>query len=415
MPGPPPRCEAVLAAWCDANCPLPTRPLFARLDSNAQGGPPLWRCYASEALTPDRQRYSSGPSYCTRHEALKMQLQACMRRGASPPPRQQRSKQQPEQLQPEQPLQAVVVEPSGTIVQPEQPPAVPDVTVELVVAHCHEPMPWLEDVQRGLADGYEGRPDRRPLSLSLHVYEKCRNSSMPWVRTGWAREKRTLLENKGEECFAFLTHVVERYEKLSDYVVFFQGDGVREGREFHATFRAWGAAVVREGATDVWRSVNDHQYISFASSLASCDAHDAGPLPNCHHGQGRQWVCAEQLFSRHFSEPPPTAFAVYTNAQFGVSRDRVHARPLSFYRGLLGEFEVDTDKECHRIFGPKQRPFRGTCALLEYMWPVVMGEEPVLRVGKTMSGREAWGCIKVSSNVEWAEPLSLSASSRPPD
>ena len=76
----------------------------------------------------------------------------------------------------------------------------------------------------------------------------------------------------------------------------------------------------------------------------------------------------------------------------------MRARPLSFYRGLLTEFEIDPAKECHRVAGPKGRPFRGTCALLEYMWPTIMGEDPVLKAGKTMSGNEAWGCIRVTNN-----------------
>ena len=73
-------CEAKLNAWCEANCPhAPVHsPLFARFDTNAQQGPPQWRCYAESTLAPDLVRYQQGDTYCTRQVQLVEQLRACI-------------------------------------------------------------------------------------------------------------------------------------------------------------------------------------------------------------------------------------------------------------------------------------------------------------------------------------------------
>ena len=94
-------------------------------------------------------------------------------------------------------------------------------TIDIVVAHCREPLSWLSTIQAGLFEGYasaqkaatDPSPDfPPPLALNLHVYEKCGgvmrdgtsdDDGIP--RTGWAHQRQVYLENKGEECFAFLT------------------------------------------------------------------------------------------------------------------------------------------------------------------------------------------------------------------
>ena len=56
----------------------------------------------------------------------------------------------------------------------------------------------------------------------------------------------------------------------------------------------------------------------------------------------------------------------------------------SFYQQLLSEFEGPAEAECFKIAGKKGRPFRGTCSLLEYLWPSVFGEEALLNPKHTM-------------------------------
>ena len=101
--------------------------------------------------------------------------------------------------------------------------------------------------------------------------------------------------------------------------------------------------------------------------------------------------CITQLSQRYslsHGTTPPRAYAVYLNSQFGVTRDRVVARPLAFYESLLAEFErIDgPETSCFTVSGPKAQPHRGTCALFEYLWPTIMGETPILDPRRTMSG-----------------------------
>ena len=109
--------------------------------------------------------------------------------------------------------------------------------------------------------------------LALHVYEKCGSKlETHWPRGGWARERRSWIQNKGEECYAYLSYITTWWKHLPEYVVFFQGDGVLNGERFRSKLQMWGAEVVATGMVDAWRSVNDHQYISVAPTQAACDA-----------------------------------------------------------------------------------------------------------------------------------------------
>ena len=78
---------------------------------------------------------------------------------------------------------------------------------------------------------------------------------------------------------------------------------------------------------NVWRSVNDHQYIGIARNASECAR---SGVRNCFANtrSEAQFECAVQMFERHVGAPAPRAWAVYANAQFGVTRDRITERPL---------------------------------------------------------------------------------------
>lgn len=79
--GPARGCDAVMNAWCDANCVHAHEhgPLLARIDVSSAGGPAAWRCYAPGTLSADSLRYQSGDRYCTRHPQLIEVLDGCQR------------------------------------------------------------------------------------------------------------------------------------------------------------------------------------------------------------------------------------------------------------------------------------------------------------------------------------------------
>jgi hypothetical protein len=382
-----------------------------------------WRCYAVETLSADLQHYEGGRTYCTRHDLLRLLLESCI---------SQQPAQQPA-------LQAVAVDALGKEAVPLHPDALDHAepcsrgashqcterkgissssgtgtTVEVVLAHCKEDSGWLAEVQQGLRAAV---PD---VWLALHVYEKCGGTGADlWPRSGWARERRSWLANKGEECFAYLSYVVTWWEELPEYLLFFQGDAVMNGRDFRQKLYRFGQRLVacvdtlRLGPRTTtsssshtlllthvrapprrdrprasgWRSANDHQYIATASSTEACEA---SALPNCHHSP-QQHRCMAELWHRH--HPPsgadtPLVWGIYTNAQFGVSADRLRRRGLRYWRGLLAEFDGEEREQCYRVHDPRRnRPLRGTCALFEYMWPSFLGEPHVLGRWATMSGQ----------------------------
>ena len=302
--------------------------------------------------------------------------------------------------------------------------------IALVVAHCREPMPWLRDVQRGLRAG--ARTTRADtggaLHLELYVYEKCGDvSEDAWPRLGWQHERRVYLENKGEECLAYLTYLVDLYDALPDAVLFFQSDGVLHGSGIESKVRIftdalysrssqhprsparpphppaslqgpdahadapWSSSNHRATASgwwsDTWRSVNDHQYVAITSSEDEC----ARMLTrNCVLGPPQLFECITHLNQRHglsHGSAPPRAYAIYTNAQFGVTRDRVWRRPVAVYKALLAEFSGPEEQACYKLRDAnKPSPHRGTCGVLEFLWHTVFGEPPILDPRRTMSG-----------------------------
>lgn len=269
----------------------------------------------------------------------------------------------------------------------------PPPTVELVLAHCHENVTFLAAVQRGLRAAV---PDA---AIALHVYEKCDDRSETlWPRTGWAYERRTYLPNRGEECLAYLTHVVSTWHAAApDFYVFLQGDGVMSGRGFGPKFRAFGEGVVRARRRDVFRSINDHQYRGVGATRAACAA--AGLTAGLCQPNSRMARCMRELVMRNPTNRSSAAaaaaalapaeldvWATFNNAQFGVSSDRLRERPLSYWRGLLAELEGPESTQClpSRNLRGGDRPLRGTCALFEVLWPSLMGEARVLPRSRTM-------------------------------
>ena len=185
-------CDLTLDAWCSANCPhAASHALVARLDTAHRSSTHAWRCYSPSTLDAAAMKYVHGQTYCTRDSALRSVLQQCL----------STKQRQAAALQHDQPVMTVSLSPQGTAQEAAphsggMPPSSPHehggqrpkptanpraifaaeagaARVGLVVAHCHEQMHWLSDVEQGLRDG----AGQVPLSLELYVYEKCGNTS----------------------------------------------------------------------------------------------------------------------------------------------------------------------------------------------------------------------------------------------
>ena len=390
-------CEDILSNWCRdvRNCPhAASHELFARFDTDARGGPKAWRCYAKETLDDGLRHFLSGSVYCTRDAALRHMAATHCHEDHS--------------------TKTASIDPFGWSVHVPASRDLPNsfgaqagsmLRVDFVVAHCREPLTWLANAQYMLREGYEGAfrasgTSSVPLDISLHVFEKCgEGGGTAWLHSGWANETRWFLENKGEECLAYLTYIVEEYHRLPHYVVFLQGDGLVQ--RMGTKLANFGRDVVAPQLADVWRSCNDHQYIAIGESEAACTRARMPPgrAANCQvHPLRAMRACMAQMYERHWRMPLPEVVSMYTNAQAGVSRDRIQRRPLDFYRGLLSEFQGPAAKECFKVPGKvamgaadaeqptlTSRAFRGTCALFEYLWPSIFGEAAIVDPSHVMS------------------------------
>ena len=399
-------CESRLATWCSQHCPhAKDAPLYARFGTDAYGGPNAWRCYARGTLSPDLSSYQEGATYCTRHAQILAQLEGCRdaRGAASVTHATQVGGGEAANGQ----MSSVAVGSNGRVTLAEGSSKDATVSVDFVVVHCRERLSWLADARQALVAGFtHAKHEQSTLAVSLHVLEKCNEAASDMPSDGWAERTHAFLENKGEECYAYLTFLVERYDLIADYVVFLQGDGGI--RQLASKFATFGETVVAAHTSDVWRSANDHQYIAIGASPEACTnaRMPRGLEGNCQSRMPKMYQCMQKLYLRHWGMPLPSVVCMYTNAQAGVSRDRIHGRPRSFYAGLLSEFEAAPENECYVVPGKRaigaheteqaalmRRPFRGTCALMEYLWPITFGEKALLDRTHTMSNRFALGML----------------------
>lgn len=76
-----------------------------------------------------------------------------------------------------------------------------------------------------------------------------------------------------------------------------QGDGVLDGRDFLQKATGFAETLAACGWRDVWRSVNDHQYIALTSSVSECS--QMLVAPNCMTGAPRQFECLQALNQKH--------------------------------------------------------------------------------------------------------------------
>ena len=374
----------MLNRWCDIHCPHAAEhgPLLARYDHQyVPGQPKAWRCYAQATLDETRQRYTNGKLYCTRAHHLEVELEACVAHRAGQSTRATVSAVGATQhARPQSPQRRA----DGSDMSP--------LRIGIVVIRCNEMLPWLRDVQRGLRIGAA----RRPVSLELHVYEACGSRDEDaWHRLSWNRERRTHLSGtrvQSSYCIAFLHYLRDLYAALPEAVLFFRGDGARGSFDFYRQSQIFAERLVHNrGAVGIFGSIAEQSYVSMAASMSDCNELR---LVHC-TGAAMEFSCLQRLSRRHnlIAAEAPRAFANYAGGQFGVTRDRILGRPLTFYTELLEDLESADKDACLSNSPASSRDWPpspvGGCVLLEHMWPMIMGEDHVLDPRKTLTGESA--------------------------
>jgi hypothetical protein len=184
--------------------------------------------------------------------------------------------------------------------------------IEVVVARYQEDVSWTAG-----------------LGLAVTVYDK---SGAPG---GLA------LPNIGRESHTYLSHIVARYDSLAGHTAFVQA----------APFEHMPPGATPESFADRVRQnarLGLH-FSGFAAFKLKCDRlgrpHDlADPARHGHRPGFGQDIPVGEVYARLFSGPVPEQFLVPAPAgMFFVSRQRILARPLAFYRRALDIVAADPD------------------------------------------------------------------------
>jgi hypothetical protein len=208
-----------------------------------------------------------------------------------------------------------------------------DSPIELVVARHQEDLRWLRRV---------------PLKTRITVYNKGMDLDPILVETLFEDRRISFqsLPNIGLEAHTYLHHLVSRYDSLAPVTVFCQGHPFDHAPDLHDRLSA-----LEEGIENpdpfLWYGFLDDTDDLFGRRLF---------VPWSKNPERRE-LQTGRLYEELFGEPSPEFFQFRCGAQFSVTREGVHKRPLTFYRRAL-ELAMDFPLAVHsferiwdRIFG----------------------------------------------------------------
>lgn len=187
----------------------------------------------------------------------------------------------------------------------------------------------------------------------------------------------TVPRNQGREAMAYLTFILNHYDRLPRYTVFLHG----HARSWHqAEPIAW---KVRALNLDL---LKHEGYINFRCGLKpGCSA---DTVLGAAHPEPRDHPLVRQIMPAFWKEmyqpkhgrwdlgPYPAEVGQPCCAQFGVTRESILARTKEFYAAYRRPMERDV-REYKKIFGDLWDGYR-MGILYEHLWHVVFGKEPLL-------------------------------------
>lgn len=223
-------------------------------------------------------------------------------------------------------------------------------SIEIIIAHCREPLDWIE------ADLLPVTPAGSWLTL----YEKCGQHSKLADSVLQHFGQVTIVPcpdpaglPRGDECLAYLSHIVGRYEQLASFTVFLQSD---PDQHLHFTYLRTVLAMIAKGAYNVpFLNVNGARHVRSRSP------------------------CLGAVYEEIFKEPMTKPLGPYCCAQFVVQDLGIRSRPLDFYKNMLRM--VDGSMGGADLCSAQPVTRSTHCYGMEYMWHRVFGDdhEPPLR------------------------------------
>ncbi|KAJ5908691.1 hypothetical protein N7495_001373 [Penicillium taxi] len=218
-------------------------------------------------------------------------------------------------------------------------------------------------------------------STKKHFTNQTRNNR--WQRAVYVVNDQEaeyhVQQNKGKESNIYLQYIVDHYNKLPQYIVFLHS----HRKSYHVEFEE------QDNVLTVQRLQLDYVKKTGYANLR-CDWGPGCP-DEVHPFRQNQARTTEIAFAGAWMQifnnsNIPEIVAAPCCAQFAVSREQVHARPLSEYQNFLRwimETELD-DETSGRVF--------------EYLWHIIFGQDPVSCPSKAQ-------CYKDIYDMEYVEPV----------
>lgn len=176
--------------------------------------------------------------------------------------------------------------------------------------------------------------------------------------------------NQGREAMAYLTFIIDNYDQLPDYMVFVHG----HGRAWHQPEPLqWKLQALNIAALEQEGYINLH-----CGRKPGCEnalLGDSERPQNDEVDWAKSVVPAWWIEHQLQPGPVPAQVSEPCCAQFAVSKSRVLARSLDFWKKYRRPLESDV-KEMQAIYG-KAWNLHSMGTVYEYIWHVVMGQDAV--------------------------------------
>lgn len=254
----------------------------------------------------------------------------------------------------------------------------PQPSIDFVVAHCLEPLTWLRSELKLV-----------PPRASLFVYEKCGQRSnlgdllglFEYVETV---DRPDVGSTRGDECSAYLTHLVTRFDSLADFTVFLQSDP------------------------------HEHLHFDFLHVVLQAIAARTYDVPFLHLNGPRHvrtlTPCLQAVHQVVLGAPLTEPLGPYCCAQFVVARRQATIRGSDFFQRMLKMVDGSMPLDLCGVEGAQRST---QCYGYEFIWHIVFGQEvdPPLRADDSRlplalrgkSGREhmrtEWAGVPLANDI----------------
>jgi len=179
--------------------------------------------------------------------------------------------------------------------------------LHLVIARYNEPLKWIQKID--------------PSKCSYVVYNKG-NEDLP------ADYNVVNVPNEGREAETYLRYIIDNYDNLNGYIMFCQGNPFDHMEKLVVGTERLGMNSSKGCENDILDFMNTFEPNTDFTPLGSWFACNIQGHPHFNHNMKFEMDHMFTNFKKQY-------IWFVQGAQFIVSADAIHRRPLSFYKKLL--------------------------------------------------------------------------------